>query len=144
VLCISSGFSDAHGFSHPIGEPDVHNSISWNFTSSGLIQVGYDLNGNKKPDCFTLRVIISSFYSSGSKESIAKGFPGKHIFFVDYRKNSMFYIGMTYPIFYAFDYNEDGSFDLMFKDKLEDGVNGNEEYYDKPSSSSFGISKEVS
>jgi hypothetical protein len=112
-------------------------------TSSGLIQVGYDLNGNKKLDYFTLRVIISSYYSLGSKESIAKGFPGNHIFFFDYRKDSMFYIGMKYPIFYALDYNEDGSFDLMFKDKLEDGVNGKEEYYEKPSSSSFGFSKEV-
>ena len=45
----------------------------------------------------------------------------------------MFYVGQLYPLFYAYDFNEDGHFDLLFQDVFEDGVNGNERYYDSPS-----------
>ena len=54
-------------------------------------------------------------------------------FFVDFEKDRMFYVAASKPIFYAYDFDEDGHFDLMFKDPLEDGINGNEEYYDRPS-----------
>ena len=45
----------------------------------------------------------------------------------------MFYVGQTHPLFYAYDFNEDGHFDHLFQDVYEDGINGNEEYYDSPS-----------
>ena len=37
------------------------------------------------------------------------------------------------PLFYAIDVNEDGVWDILYKDVLRDGVNGNEEFYDSPS-----------
>ena len=146
ILCFwfVSLSSPIWGFPYPVAEPDIHTCISWDITHSGLLIVGYDLDGSKKPDYFTLRIIISAFFSPDSKESVAKNFPGKHVFFIDYEKDSMFYIGASHPIFYAYDFDEDGHFDLLFKDKLEDGINGNEEYYDSPSKYYDGLPKEVS
>ena len=37
------------------------------------------------------------------------------------------------PLFYAIDVNEDGAWDILYRDVLRDGVNGNEEFYDSPS-----------
>jgi hypothetical protein len=37
------------------------------------------------------------------------------------------------PLFYAVDVNEDGLWDLIYKDVFEDGVNGDEVFYESPS-----------
>ena len=55
------------------------------------------------------------------------------MFFVNYQANRFVYIVSPKPLFYAIDRNEDGHWDLMYKDALEDGVNGNEQFYDSPS-----------
>ncbi len=114
-------------------EPEIYTGISWVITHSGLLKVGYDLDSNGKPEYFTLRIIIRSFFSADSVEFVAKNFPNKPVFFVNYEKDRMYYIAAFKPVFYAYDIDEDGHFDLMFKDELEDGINGNEEYYDSPS-----------
>jgi hypothetical protein len=128
-----TGFYVSWDFRYPVAEPDIKTCVSWDVIHSGLLQLSYDLNGNKNPDYFTLRVIVSSFYSDNSVEGVAKYFPSKPVFSVQYKKDRMFYVGQSYPLFYAYDFNEDGLYDLLFHDVFEDGVNGNEEYYDSPS-----------
>ena len=120
-------------FRHPVPEPSLDTGIFWDVNASKLLAVGYDLDRNGKADYYTLRVIIRAFFSTDSGEFVAKNFPRKPIFFVDFEKDRMFYVAASKPIFYAYDFDEDGHFDLMFKDPLEDGINGNEEYYDRPS-----------
>ena len=44
-----------------------------------------------------------------------------------------YYIVSAGPLFYAINVNEDGAWDILYKDVLRDGVNGNEEFYDNPS-----------
>ena len=134
LFWFSTGFYITWDFRYPIAEPDIKTRVDWDITHSGLLLLSYDLNRNKKPDYFTLRAIISSFYSGESKDAIAKYFPGKPVFSVKYEKDRMFYVGQSHPLFYAYDFNEDGHFEIIFQDVFEDGVNGNEEYYDSPSS----------
>ena len=68
ILCFwfVSSSSPIWGFPYPVAEPDIHTCIGWDITHSGLLVVGYDLDGSKKPDYFTLRIIISAFFSSDS------------------------------------------------------------------------------
>ena len=133
LFFFSTGFYVAWDFYYPIAEPDIKTCVGWDVTHSGLLQLSYDLNGNKKPDYFTLRVIVSSFFSGNSKDTVEKYFSGKPVFSVKYENDRMFYVGQTHPLFYAYDFNEDGHFDHLFQDVYEDGINGNEEYYDSPS-----------
>ena len=133
LLWFATGFYPTGDIRYPVPEPDIKTCINWDVTHSGLLVLSYDLNGNKQPDYFTLRVIITSFFSDNSKDAVAKYFLDKPVFFVEYEKDRMFYIGQSHPLFYAYDFNEDGYFDLLFQDVFEDGVNGNEQYYDSPS-----------
>ena len=133
LFWFSTGFYITWDFRYPVAEPDIKTCEGWDITHSGLLLLSYDLNRNKNPDYFTLRVIISSFYSGDSKDVVAKYFPGKPVFSVKYENDRMFYVGNSHPLFYAYDFNEDGHFEIIFKDVFEDGVNGNEEYYDSPS-----------
>jgi len=43
------------------------------------------------------------------------------------------------PLFYAVDVNEDGKWDLIYQDVMQDGVNGNETFYDCPSGMLGGV-----
>jgi len=133
LFWFSTGFYVVWDLRDPIAEPDLKTRMSWDITHSGLLLLSYDLNHNNKADYFTLRVIISSFYSDNSKDAVSKYFSGKPVFSVEYDNDRMFYVGQSHPLFYAYDFNEDGHFDVLFKDAFEDGVNGNEQYYDSPS-----------
>ena len=67
-----------------------------------------------------LRSIIISYYSPRTLGEIAVNHAQNLIFHVDYPMERYYYIVSTMPLFYAIDVNEDG-------------VNGNEEFYDSPS-----------
>ena len=67
-----------------------------------------------------LRSIITSYYSPRTLGEIAVNHAQNLIFHVDYPMERYYYIVSTMPLFYAIDVNEDG-------------VNGNEEFYDSPS-----------
>ncbi len=117
----------------PVPEPPIQTGIYWDVDASNLLVVGYDLDGNGKAEYYTLRVIVHAFFSTDSVDFVAENFPFKPVFFVNFEKDRMFYVAASKAIFYAYDFDEDGHYDLMFKDFLEDGINGNEEYYDNPS-----------
>ncbi|NIQ01238.1 MAG: hypothetical protein GWM98_13235 [Nitrospinaceae bacterium] len=114
-------------------EPALGTHISWNLESSGLLTVGYDLNHNGRPDFFTARVVRVKFISEEPIQTVARHYPNLPVFRVDYGHEGFYYIAARHPVFYAVDVNEDGRWDLVFKDVLEDGVNGNEVFYDNPS-----------
>ena len=48
------------------------------------------------------------------------------IFYVDYGSARYIYVVSEMPLYYAIDINEDGLWDLIYVDSMEDGVNGNE------------------
>ena len=62
---------------------------------------------------------------------------------VNYGPANQIYMISQKALFYAFDFNEDGIWDLMYKDIEEDGVNGNETFYASPSSM-FSASSQIS
>jgi hypothetical protein len=119
--------------STPVPEPDLSTQIGWGLTHSGMLFVSYDLDQNGKPDYFTLRVVKTSFSSKDSLKETAHNHPLHIVFTVPYRTSCYYYISEMKPLFYAYDFDEDGHWDIMYKDVLTDGVNGNEEFYDSPS-----------
>ncbi len=114
-------------------EPAMKTQVGWNLEPSGLLTVGYDLNGNGRPDFFTVRVVLDKYISGETMETVTRFNPGLPVFRVDYGEEGFYYIAARYPLFYAVDVNEDGDWDVLYRDVLEDGVNGNEEFYDNPS-----------
>ena len=49
------------------------------------------------------------------------------------RKHDRVAVALNQPLFYSFDVDEDGTWDIMYKDIPEDSVNGNEVFYESPS-----------
>lgn len=118
---------------HLIAEPALETQIGWNILPSGMLVVAYDLDHNGKPDFFAVRVVIRNHFSSETVRQTQESFPTSLVFHVSYDKDSYYYITTKQPLFYAIDINEDGAWDLIYKDEMEDGVNGNEKFYDSPS-----------
>ncbi len=114
-------------------EPAMNTRVGWNLEPSSMLTVGYDLNHNGRPDFFTVRIVLDKYISTEPIETVARYNPGHRVFRVDYGAEGFYYIAARYPPFYAFDVNEDGVWDVLYKDVLEDGVNGNEVFHDSPS-----------
>lgn len=114
-------------------EPAMNTQIGWNLGPSGMLTVGYDLNRNGRPDFFTVRVVLDKYITEETIETVARYHPGHPVFRVDYGAEGFYYITARYPLFYAVDVNEDGHWDVLYKDVMEDGVNGNEVFYGNPS-----------
>ena len=123
----------AWGLPHLTMEPPLESRIGWNILPSGMLAVAYDLDHNGKPDFFAVRVVVQDYFSNETFSQTQVNFPASLVFHVSYEKDSYFYITAKLPLFYAIDINEDGAWDLLYKDEMEDGVNGNEKFYDSPS-----------
>ncbi len=117
----------------PHTEPAMEFRTGWNLEPSGMLSVGYDLNHNGRSDFFTVRIVLDKYITTESIETVARYHPNHPVFRVGYGADGFYYITARYPLFYAVDVNEDGAWDVLYKDVLEDGVNGNEELYDRPS-----------
>lgn len=107
--------------------------MGWSVLPNGMLVVEYDLDGNGKPDFFVVRVVASSYFSGEAIQKIEKNHPGLLVFPVAYAMDNFFYMTARKPLFYAIDHDEDGIWDLEYKDVMEDGINGNEKFYDSPS-----------
>lgn len=131
ILTLFPSFVLAHPYL--IEEPELNTQVSWEVHSSGLIFIGYDLNQNGVPDFFALRIVLRSYSSESSIVEMGHLYPNRLIFAVHYSAANFYYITEKVPTFYAMDLNEDGVWDLMYKDPYNDSVNGNETFYDSPS-----------
>ena len=114
-------------------EPAMKSRYGWNLEPNGMLIVGYDLNHNGRADFFTVRIVLDKYISTEPIETVARHNPWHPVFRVDYGAEGFYYIAARHPLFYAVDVNEDGVWDVLYKDVLEDGVNGNEEFYYSPS-----------
>lgn len=113
--------------------PSQTQLLNWTITPNGMLIIQYDLDGNNKADLYTTRIVKRSFFSKRSFEKESANWKGSLIFSVNYSSSSYYYIAFKNPLFYSLDINGDGHWDLMYKDVLEDGLNGNETFYDSPS-----------
>ena len=135
VLIFSVTFNVSAGLGIPglTAEPAVSTSMGWDVTPTGMLINGYDLDRNGMPDYYTLRVVAQAYLSEEPVVTVAANSPDKLVFYVNYHTAHFFYIAVKNPLFYAIDVNEDGLWDVIFKDVSQDGVNGNEQFYDSPS-----------
>ncbi len=117
----------------PMQEPPLAHQTSWHLAPNGMLFVGYDTNHSGKENFHTLRVVTTSYFSGYSVESVLEHNPGNLVFSVNYRTTRFYYIVAAKPLFYVMDVDEDGHWDLIYKDWNEDGVNGNESFYESPS-----------
>jgi len=116
-----------------VEEPDIATQVVWDVQPNGILFIGYDRSGNGVADFYCLRIIIRNYPSQDSVQDMNRWYPDQLIFSVKYSHTNYYYIVDKEPTYYAFDFNEDGVWDLMYKDSLHDHVNGNEVYYDSPS-----------
>jgi hypothetical protein len=119
----------------PISEPPIEKQTGWSILPNGMLVVEYDQDGNGKPDFFAVRIVTSNYFSNESLDHVKSNYRESLVFNVAYEKDSYYYITVRKPLFYAIDSNEDGMWDVEYKDELEDGINGNEKFYDSPSGS---------
>ncbi len=116
-----------------VKEPIMGKRLSWNVSPNGLLNVSFDLNGDGISDYHTVRVILRHYESGKSLHKIKNENSDNLIFFVKNTSSNYYYFTAKQPLFYAFDVDGDGFWDLTYKDVLEDGVNGNEIFHDSPS-----------
>lgn len=116
-----------------IAEPALEMQISWNLAANGMLVIGYDTNRNGKLDFQTQRVVVTSYFSKLPLDVVKRHHPKHLIFSSNFTTTYYYYIALKQPLFYAMDLNEDGHWDYIFKDPNQDGVNGNETFYDSPS-----------
>ncbi len=121
--------------------PSKTQLLNWTIIPNGMLIIQYDLDGNNRADLYTARIVKRSFFSKRSLEKESKNWTGSLIFSVNYHSSSYYYITVKNPLFYSLDLDGDGHWDLMYKDVLEDGLNGNEKFYDSPSGM-FTVNKE--
>lgn len=115
-------------------EPPLNSQLAWDVYPNGMLVVTYDLDQNGRADYFTLRVIAATFVTRDSAMVVARNNAGSRVF----ASGSggaihTIYVTALYPLLYASDANEDGLWDVIYKDVSEDGVNGNEQFYGSPS-----------
>lgn len=117
----------------PIVDPPLKNKVGWNLKSNGLLYVSFDLDHNGRADYHTVHFVLKTYLASESLKQLPGYYHGSPVFYVNYGPANKIYVISKKALFYAFDVNEDGTWDLMYKDMNEDGVNGNETFYESPS-----------
>ncbi len=117
----------------PLADPPLETNIGWNLNSNGLLYLSFDLDHNGQADYHTVHFVLKAYVTSEPLKSLPDYYHGAPVFYVNYGPAKQIYVISRKALFYAFDVNEDGLWDLMYKDIMEDGVNGNEKFYESPS-----------
>ncbi len=117
----------------PLADPPLKSNIGWTLNGNGLLDLSYDLDHNGRADYHTVHFVLKAYLTSEPLKSLPDYYNGAPVFYVDYGPANQIYVISRKALFYAFDVNEDGTWDLMYKDVHEDGVNGNEKFYESPS-----------
>lgn len=117
----------------PLTDPPLESNIGWNLNGNGLLYVSFDLDHNGRADYHTVHFVLKAYLTNEPLKQIPDYYGGSPVFYVNYGPANQIYVISRKALFYAFDVNEDGNWDLMYKDTREDGVNGNEQFYGSPS-----------
>jgi len=126
VVCFIFSIPTAGISGNNLVQPALNTQIGWDLKPNGLLCVSYDLNHNGKADYFTVHFVIKSYFAEELLVNLPQYYGGDPIFYVDYGSARYIYVVSEMPLYYAIDINEDGLWDLIYIDSMEDGVNGNE------------------
>lgn len=107
-------------------EPKIEEMVEWDLSHDGMLYTSYDLDNNGRIDFCAWRIVKTSYFSKQIMSDIVTNNPDHVVFSVPYTESSYYYLAVQQPSMYAVDVDEDGKWDLIFKDENEDGVNGNE------------------
>lgn len=108
--------------------------IGWNTVYSlPLIKIDYDLDNDGKVDYSVVKMVIRSFYYDEFSVDTVNEIGNEYYFAEVFPNLDAVYVVKPHALFYYIDLDEDGRYDIMWEDKEEDGLNGNEILYDSPS-----------
>ncbi|GJL77277.1 MAG: hypothetical protein NPINA01_02660 [Nitrospinaceae bacterium] len=110
----------------PNAEPEIETRVDWDLANDGLLYITYDTDNDGRVDFCSWRIVTTSYFSKELLDEVMKNNADHLVFTVNYTESFYYYIAVKEPTLYAVDVDQDGSWDLIYKDPLEDGVNGNE------------------
>lgn len=117
-------------------EPGINDPscIGWNTVFSlPLIKIDYDLDNDGKIDYSVAKNVIRTFYYDEFSVDTVNEIGLEYYFALVFPKIDAVYVTNPHGFFYYIDLDEDGKYDIMWEDREEDGLNGNEILYDSPS-----------
>jgi hypothetical protein len=109
-----------------MAEPDIETRMDWDLANDGRLFVSYDLDRDGRVDFCSWRIVTTSYFSKELPDEVAENNSGRLVFTVKYTESAYYYIAIKEPMLYAIDENQDGLWDVIYSDPMEDGVNGNE------------------
>lgn len=118
------------------GEPGPNDPsyTGWNTVYSlPLIRVDYDLDNDGKVDYSVVRTVIRMFYYDELSADLVNEIGNTYYYAKVFPRMDAVYVTNPNGLFYYIDLDEDGKYDIMWEDREEDGLNGNEILYDSPS-----------
>ncbi|MEK6576544.1 MAG: hypothetical protein AAB014_03190, partial [Nitrospirota bacterium] len=98
-----------------------------------LIKVDYDLDNDGKVDFSVVRTVIRMFYYDELSVDLVNEIGNTYYYAKVFPRMDAVYVTNPNGLFYYIDLDEDGKCDIMWEDREEDGLNGNEILYDSPS-----------
>lgn len=114
--------------------PDDQRYMGWDTVYSlPLIRADYDLDKDGRTDYSVVRVVLRAFYYDDLSVDTVNEIGNKYYYARVFPRMDMVYVTGHCGFFYYLDLDQDGRYDLIWKDMDEDGLNGNEEIYDSPS-----------
>ena len=122
-----------------MAEPNIETRVDWDLSNDGRLYVSYDIDNDGKVDFCSWRIVTTSYFSKELRDEVVRNNSDRLVFTVDYTESSYYYIAIKEPILYAIDVDQDGSWDFIYKDPMEDGVNGNEILHYRRSGSNVQI-----
>ena len=122
-----------------MAEPEIETQVDWDLSNNGLLYVSYDIDNDGRVDFCSWRIVTTSYFSKELRDEVVRNNSDRLVFKVDYTESSYYYIAIKEPILYAIDVDQDGSWDFIYKDLMEDGVNGNETLHYRRSGSNVQI-----
>jgi len=112
-----------------MAEPDIETRVDWDLSNDGRLFITYDIDNDGRVDFCSWRIVTTSYFSKELLDEVIRNNSDRLVFTVAYTESSYYYIAMKEPTLYAIDVDQDGSWDFIYKDPMEDGVNGNEKLH---------------
>ena len=118
----------ATGFPNlPLADPPLETNIGWNLNANGLLYLSFDLDHNGQADYYTVHFVLKAYLTSEPLKTLPGYYHGAPVFDVNYGSAKQVYVISRKALCYAFNINDDGHWDLMYKDVMVDGVTGKEQ-----------------